>query len=210
MRQATVVFTIGKNDGTFGWGSGFACFPNTKVIFTCAHNFTNAIPRTVVARHASTDARFSVPNVVFSEHLDCALAILHEPLKARPLKWAKRVQNNQGVLIHDYVQGTRRNRASTAAEGTLTHDHLVGTSTEKIIKGAIWVGSNRPRDVRVFAAQGIHAGLSGSSILNSSGAVVGQVADSLNLESSVNSHLLQDLKAEASCLYEKVKRKGFI
>lgn len=211
MRQALVIFTIGKHDMTFGWGSGFACFPNRKAIFTCAHNFTGAIPRTVEARHVSTDARFLVPHVVFSENLDCAIAVLHKPLAAKPLKWAQRLQVDQDVLIHDYVHGTSGNRASVAAEGTLTRDYLVGTATDQVTKGVIWIGDNEPKDVRNFTVQGVHAGLSGSPILNNSGAIVGQVAGSLDLtQASVNSHLLHELREEARCLYKKTKEKGYI
>lgn len=215
LRQAMVIFTIGKHDGSVGWGSGFACFPNRKAIFTCAHNFAGALPHTVIARHASSDARYHVPFVVFSEDLDCAVAILDRPLTAEPLQWADSMQENQPIAIPDYVPGSSADRFEVAWHGQLADLCLMGHSTSTITKSAIWVGtSDRVRDTQLFQISMIHRGLSGSPMINQVGAVVGQVVDSLEKDvtnpSTVNSHLLEELKTDTERIYAKAHTKKYL
>ncbi len=208
-----VIFTIGKQDGTVGWGSGFACFPNRRATLTCAHNFTGAVPETVIARHVSTDMRCAVPNVAFSKNLDCAIAILQRPLVAEPLPWAISLSEGEPIAIPEYVVGSSEDRFEVAWKGTLADTHLTGCATDIIIKSAIWIGSrDRARDVRLFEIPGIHPGLSGSPMINQEGALVGQVADSLDAPSSltVNSHLLEELKADAESMYARARTKGYV
>ena len=213
LRQAMVIFTIGKADKTIGWGSGFACFPDRRAIFTCAHNFTGALPEYVIARHASSDVRCGVPNVVFSKDLDCAIAILERPLVAEPLQWADTLDEGDAIAIPDYVQGTPEDRFSVAWKGVLADIWLEGRSTNTITKSALWVGSpDRTRDTRVFDVPGIHPGLSGSPMINVAGAVVGQAVQTLDRVSfsTIESHLLEEMRADAAKMYSEAKAKGYV
>jgi S1-C subfamily serine protease len=208
LRRAMVIFTAAHVNKKTSWSSGFACFPDQRVIITCSHNFIEAIPSSVVARQPTSDARCGVPRVIFSKKLDCALAILERPL-ATYVPWADSLQVQSDVVVPDYVTGD--DRFSTAWKGELSDRHLVGQVTSTILKSSVWVGGNYT-DTRQFSVSNIHPGLSGSPILDREGMIVGQVAESHNTEGfiSTGSHLLEELRGEALGLYEKARVEGIL
>jgi DNA-binding transcriptional LysR family regulator len=213
LRQAMVIFNIVKLRGAkkeIGWGSGFSCFPDPRAILTCSHNFVDASPEFVIARHVSSEMRCAVPQVVFSRELDCAIAILDEPICGAPLSWSPVDSENLQVVVPDYVRGPDRVMVALKKE-PLGDGCLTGHRTNTVNKAVTWVGNGPRKDTRTFHVPGAHPGLSGSPILSPYG-VVGQASDSLDPEAglTLNSHLLLELRADAEKMYEEAKTLGYL